>query len=258
MEKITMERRQWLDGCAFVREEDLTFANCSPQGCARPATLLSFCADAAIYDYTVQGLPYEFLRRQYHGVMLLSRIALHIHRCPQAGDCVAVHTWEDGIRAAHFRRAFELRCQDELLVSARSEWIFVNPDTRKIQRPSTFKAKEITLCPKSIDCPECRKITLPPNGVEELGIRTIRWSDLDGNGHLYSANYGDILWDFLPPDLQNTVPTELYVDYSREATLGQDLLLRGFRDDHTYRMEAMGPNGVCFSALCVFPGEDPQ
>ena len=79
------------------------------------------------------------------------------------------------------------------------------------------------------------------------------WSDLDGNGILYSAIYGDIIWDYLPADLQEQVPTEFYINYSHEATLGEELRLMGCRgEDHSYRMEALSPDGICFTALCQF------
>lgn len=74
-----------------------------------------------------------------------------------------------------------------------------------------------------------------------------------GHGHLYSANYGDIIWDYLPRDLQERTPREFYINYNHEATLGETLRLVGFRnEDGSYLMEAIGPDATCFTALCVF------
>ena len=78
------------------------------------------------------------------------------------------------------------------------------------------------------------------------------WSDLDGNGHVYSGNYGDFVWDYLPADLQEKLPREFFINYSKEATLGQELRLVGCRQGSDYLMEGLGPEGVCFSAQCVF------
>ena len=78
------------------------------------------------------------------------------------------------------------------------------------------------------------------------------WSDLDGNGHVYSGNYGDFVWDYLPADLQEKVPREFFINYSKEATLGQELRMVGARRENEYLMEGLGPEGVCFSAQCVF------
>ncbi|MDE6454698.1 MAG: acyl carrier protein, partial [Dysosmobacter sp.] len=80
----------------------------------------------------------------------------------------------------------------------------------------------------------------------------VRWSDLDGNGHLFSGNYGDVVWDALPEDLQAQAPREFYINYSREAVLGDELRLEGFRDGVNYFVEGLGPRGSCFTALCVF------
>ena len=78
------------------------------------------------------------------------------------------------------------------------------------------------------------------------------WSDLDGNGHLYSGRYGDIIWDHLPEDLQDLELKEFYINYSKEATLGQELRILGFWEEGCYRMEGLGPEATCFTALCVF------
>ena len=88
--------------------------------------------------------------------------------------------------------------------------------------------------------------------MEELGTRRVVWSDLDGNGHVYSGNYGDFVWDYLPADLQEQLPKEFFINYSKEATLGQELRMVGARRENEYLMEGLGPEGVCFSAQCVF------
>ena len=69
---------------------------------------------------------------------------------------------------------------------------------------------------------------------------------------VYGGNYGDFVWDYLPADLQEKLPREFFINYSKEATLGQELRLVGFRRDNEYLVEGVGPEGVCFSARCVF------
>lgn len=184
---------------------------------------------------------------------MLSRLALRIHDCPRAGEVLTITTWENGARGAHVQRVYEMEDQEgRLRVSIKSDWILIDPVTRKILRPSAFTAKPIGTCPKEIDCPEPHKIALPREGTEDLGTRIVRWSDLDGNGHLYSGNYGDIVWDALPEDLRDQVPREFQINYSKEATLGEELRLVGVREGETYRMEGLGPEAPCFTALCVF------
>ena len=183
----------------------MVFADCDRNKRARVATLLSKVGAYAGYDYDARGWTHEKLYAMRE-VFLLSRIALRIHHCPMARDVLDITTWENGARGAHMQRVFEMVDQTgRLCVSVKSEWILVDPLTRKILRPASFTAKPLMTCDRVIDCPDPQKITLPRQGLEELGERQVRWSDLDGNGHLFSGRYGDIVWDYLPADLQAVV-----------------------------------------------------
>ena len=244
--------RQELTEDSYFRQEELVFWDCDREKRMRVSAMLSKMAAFAGYDYDARGLTHEKLYAMRE-VFLLSRAAVKIHTCPRARDLLDLTTWENGARGAHMQRVFEMRDQaGRLCISAKTDWILVDPITRKILRPSSFTAKPLTTCDKAIDCPEPKKIVLPHEGLEDLGIRRVRWSDLDGNGHLYSGNYGDIVWAALPADLQPRVPREFYINYSKEATLDEELQLKGFREGETYRVEGLGPAGTCFTALCVF------
>ena len=229
--------KQYLMDDGYFRQEELIFADCDRNQRARVSTFLSKAAAFAGYDYDARGLDHEKLYAMRE-VFLLSRIAMRIHRCPMAQEVLDISTWENGARGAHMQRVYELADQSgEVCVSIRSEWILIDPETRRIMRPETFTAKKLGVCTKPIDCPEPKKVMLPKEGLEDLGSRVIRWSDLDGNGHVYSGNYGDIVWDALPEDLQERVPEEFYINYSKEATLGQELKLRGFRAGRLFSVQ---------------------
>ena len=109
--------------------------------------------------------------------------------------------------------------------------------------------------PQGDRLPGAREDPPAQGGPDGAGQRQILWSDLDGNGHLFSGNYGDIIWDHLPADLQPRVPAEFSINYSREAKFGETLRLLGCREGGTFRMEGIGPGGTCFTALCSFGGE---
>ena len=244
--------RQELYENGYFRQEELVFWDCDRDQRARVAALLSRLGAFAGYDYDARGLTHQVLWDNRE-VFLLSRAALRIHDCPRAGEVLDIETWEAGAKAAHMRRYYEMRDQGgRVRVSAKTDWILVDPVTRKILRPSAFTAKPLMRSDRPLDCPEPKKIALPGGEREDLGTRTVRWSDLDGNGHLFSGNYGDIIWDALPGDLQPLVPREFYINYSREAVLGDALRLEGLRVDGGYFVEGLGPQGVCFAALCVF------
>ena len=134
--------REVLQENSYLRQKQLIFADCDRYQRARVSTLLSIAAAVAGADYDARGLTYEKLY-EMREVFLLSRIALRIHRCPRALQVVDVTTWEDGVKAAHMQRVYEITDREGLLVSIRSDWILVDPQTRRIMRPGTFTAKKL-------------------------------------------------------------------------------------------------------------------
>ena len=174
--------RQELYENGYFRQEELCFADCDRYQRARVSGLLNKAAAYAGYDYNARGLTHDVLFEMGE-VFLLSRMAMRIHRIPMAGEVLDIATYENGVKGAHMQRVYEMKDQTgEVRVSVKSDWILVNPATRKIMRPSAFTAKPIQTCDRVIDCPDPKKLLLPHEGVEELGTRQVVWSDLDGNG----------------------------------------------------------------------------
>ena len=245
--------RQELYENGYFRQEEFGFADCDRYQRARVSGLLNKAAAYAGYDYNARGLTHDVLFEMGE-VFLLSRLAMRIHKIPMAGEVLNIATYENGAKGAHMQRVYKMTDPDGTpRVSIKSDWILVNPATRKIMRPSAFTAKPLLTCDMEIDCPDPEKIILPRDGMEELGTRWVMWSDLDGNGHVYSANYGDIIWDYLPPELQERTPREFHINYRHEAVLGEELRLAGVRkEDGAYLMEGIAAKGTCFTAMCVF------
>ena len=236
----------------YDRQEELTFPDCDRTKQVRIGALLGKMAVFGGFDYDARGLTHEVLWGMRE-VFLLARAAVKIHRRPVDREILTIRTWEDGVRGAHMRRVYRMDGEDGVpRVSAKSDWVLVDPESRKLLRPGSFTARALLPCPVEIECPEPRKIRLPGEGPEDLGVRRIRWSDLDGNGHLFSGRYGDIVWDFLPEDLRERPVDEFQINYSREAVLGEDLRIRGIRDGDAYRMEGRTGDAVSFTAECVF------
>jgi medium-chain acyl-[acyl-carrier-protein] hydrolase len=244
--------KQVLTPESYSRQVELTFADCDCRERMRLSAMLSTAATFGGFDYDARGLTHEKLLEE-HQAFLLSQVALRIHRRPKVRDVLTVTTWENGAKGAHMLREYELRDgSGAICVSIRSRWILVDPESRRILRPSAFTAKPLGHCPRELDCPEPQRISLPREGMETLGERRVQWSDLDGNGHLYSGRYGDIISDALPSDLREGELREFFIQYSKEALLDQTLHLAGVREDSTFRMEGRCGDNACFEALCIF------
>ena len=132
---------QTLTDDSFSQEMEVTFPGCDATRHAKLSTLLGFAVAAASGDYEARDLGYEKLRAMRQ-VFLLSRLLLTIPRTPQLGEILTVATWEDGVRGVQMRRGCSMTtASGEVLVSARSQWILVDPESRKILRPSCFTAR---------------------------------------------------------------------------------------------------------------------
>ena len=244
--------KQILTDDMYSRQEALTFWDCDRAMRVRIAAILSKIGAFGGYHYDALGFTRQMLIEKGF-VFLLSRITVRCHRVPLAGEVLTINTWENGAKGAQVQRVFEMLDQKgDLCISAKSDWVLADPNTHKMLRPAAFTLRPLGTCPKEIDCPEPKKLVLPKEGLEDLGERKVVWSDLDGNGHLFSGNYGDIVWDYLPAGLQDKVLKDFAINYSREAKFGDVLQLRGIQTEEGYLMEGLGPGGVCFTAKCVF------
>ncbi len=245
-------RREWFENGRYFRQESLSFRDCDSRGRVRPGTALAFMAVAGGQDYDARGLTHSALYAQGQ-VFLLSRLSFRLLEYPENGDTVTLTTWEAGVQGAHMRRNYAFfRDGGAAWLYGRSEWILVDPSSRRILRPSSFTGKALEDHDFPLDCPECRKVLLPKEGAEELGRRRVRFSDLDYNGHLFSGNYAEVVWDYLPEDLQRADLSEFQINYRKEATLGEELTLLGVRDGGSYQMEGLCGGERCFTCACAF------
>ena len=89
-----------------------------------------------------------------------------------------------------------------------------------------------------------------------VGKRKIRYSDLDGNGHVYNAVYGDIVSDFLPEELINRQIVGFQINYQTEAVLGEELdlfLASDPTDENGWYLEGRNAaGGNCFISRIEF------
>ena len=229
-----------LDGEVFYRDVEFSFYDCKANERAKLAALLSFLVDTAGRDYEARGLPRSVLFAN-GCAFLLSRLSMRVHRTSLPYDVLTIQTWEHGIAGAFTRRAYALYDRSgALCVSASSAWLIIDPETRKLRRPASFTLRAFADEGPAPDCPPCAKITAPAQTPAPIGTREIRFSDLDGNGHLYSAQYAAIAVDCLPEAYQLRDVRDFSINYLKETLRGEILTLRGVIEQDSAYIE-----GIC-------------
>ena len=151
---------------------------------------------------------------------VLFRINMQINRFPAWKEKYSVLTWPSRVRALTAFREFEIRDEKyNLLGTATSEWSVINLKTRRPRRMSSLSHLYDYLTEKvSLEKPFFKLD--PQLEFEELFSVTVRYSDMDMNGHANAGKYFDWLSDAIYEIYGNNAITFISFNYFQECLLG--------------------------------------
>ena len=148
---------------------------------------------------------------------VLTRMAADIHRYPRYEEAVKVVTWSTGIRTCKGFRDFRLYCGNELVASASSLWLYVNLRTKTISRVPPDVAATFPSRPGDVFRPELDKLKLTPPAATAAGHAiSVRYSDVDGNGHVNNTAYFDYLQTALARSGASPRPRQIEIQFLKE------------------------------------------
>ncbi len=237
------ELRSWYEGAAYFRETEIFFRDCDEKKRLRLSVLLSFFVDNAGKDYTGKGWSHDNMLR-YRQAFLLSRVRVRIAKLPRIDDIVTVYTCERDIKGPLFIRDYALYDKKgDALACGTSDWLLIDTEKRRILRPSDFHGTA-SKNEKIVDCPDCEKLSIRESGLELAAERKILRSDLDANGHLYSARYADIVLDCVDAaDIK-----EFEINYKKEILRDQTVSL--FSGTENEKISVLGKTGETVNFIC--------
>lgn len=205
---------------------DIRFCDCDLHQRIKASAVCELMSNLAGVAFGSRGMDHRYLWD--HGfVFLLSRVSVRILRSPLPETRIRTATWEREASRAEYLRDFEFRSEDgELLIAGTTSWILVDPNTRQILRPSEFSAGEMMPMPdKKADVQPCSRLRLKDENAEVVDVRKIYYSHLDGNGHVHNTIYADLAADALPAELLERPLDEFQLNFSREAFLGDEIVV---------------------------------
>lgn len=234
----------------YEKPAEIRFYQCDKNGRAKVSNIMTTIADVAGLDYTNRGYGRKDLWEQGM-VFLLSRLTIKFNRMPSADSRIVYRTWEHGIEGAQFFRYFNVldRSGAELL-SCNSAWLLADPVSRKIHRPSVFKGR-IDPSPEEVLAPRPYKIKID-RFAQKAGEKKVRFTDIDGNGHMNNGHYADIAYDFISPDLSDRETDVFSINFNHEAKLGDLMEIFVSQDSDSAMVYAMVENTLCFSVEITF------
>ena len=187
----------------------------------RPSMLLFFVQDAATSHCAGLGMDWDSMAAK--GMFwAVTRTKAEIYRLPRHGETVTVETWPMATTRVAYPRATAIYdAQGALLARTVGLWVLMDLQKRSMILPGK-SGLEFTGADLGTELKP--PLGLPSITGEALSHRTVRYSDLDINGHLNNCRYLDWVDDLTDSEFHRTHNLrEMIICYIAEAREGQEL-----------------------------------
>ncbi len=209
----------------FEKDYRVTFAQIDNRGIARPSALFEIMQDSA-----TEHADALHLTENEGALWVLSRLHCILTRPVHVHEVIHVRTWCAGIKGATWLRAFELKIGEEAIGQALSAWVILDRETRRILRPTQMPAARSYLELAPGNCPAVPGKLLC-TALTPHHVHTVRYSDLDINGHMNNVKIVDVVCDGLELDRQDGLfVSEIQVNYTSECMPGEQIALSSGMD----------------------------
>lgn len=184
-------------------------------------------------------------------VFLLTRTLCTVCDAPRLEDEILLSTTSHGVKGVNFIRSYDFTAPDgRALIHSVTAFVLVDPAEHKILRPTAADRFGMVHCP--VMPPELPgRVSLPAAASAEEP-RTVRFTDIDYNGHLNNTVYADIVMDYVPAELANRPLRRFEINFSGEAKLGDKLSVTSYTEGGVFLLGAEHASGRCFTARFEF------
>lgn len=201
----------------------------------RPAALLGFFQDLATEHAALINIDRDYLMSEYHAIWMLVRVWYRLSRPLHMGENVTIQTCHRGAGGLIIYRDFDLYVGGEFVGEAVSAWVIANMDSRKMLRPGSVQNMAAAPVPDVVKDKQLKLIRTPKER-KFVYTKTVRYSDLDINGHMNNTKYADVMLDALTVDeLRGRFISEMQLNYSLECCAGEAVdICRVMGEDSCY------------------------
>ncbi len=206
-------------------------------GNLKPSMILFYAQDVAGNHCLQLGTDYESMAaRGLFWAVIRHRVL--VNRLPRRGEAITVETWPmPTTRVAYPRATVAYDAKGGELFRIISLWVIMDMESRAMILPGKSGVEVLGLTRGGeLAAPG----SLAPKSLQNRDSRTVRYSDLDRNGHMNNCRYLEWSTDLLPSAYHGSHRlTELTVCYLSEAREGESLALDWQQDENgVIRVEA--------------------
>lgn len=206
-----------------------------------PKNTLKFMQETAMLQMKGVGTSYEELFNQKKA-FLLSTIRLEFISPIYAYDMISVDTWAQEGKGFTYPRFFEIKRDGETVAEGASNWALVHTEEKRL-----IPQGEIDLSHFPIDEPlkteHSLRIRIPSAlPLSLVGEYTVKYSDIDLNGHMNNTNYPGLICDHIP-GIDKIRITSMGISFPNEAKYGEVLKVYLGRVDNKYFFRTIREDG---------------
>jgi acyl-ACP thioesterase len=208
--------------------------------------LLRLMQDVASEHSALTGTDFYSMLKSSNAFWVITKTRVHFHREPTMFEDMTVRTWPNPPAGFGSDRNYLLIGSDgEIAVSAMSEWIFIDADTRRPRRigSTAYPINEEHIDDRVIDEPYHRL----SNDFDDGDIaytHIIRASDTDMTGHTNNTVYCRLMLDAFPSSFfaENRI-VDFELRYAMESKEGETVTIFRRSEGNIHRLSVRNGAG---------------
>ena len=221
----------------YSQNFEITDLHVDCRGRMLPSKLLYLMQEVAGTHFEKLSMDYEALAQR--GLFwAITRNKVQITRLPMSGETIRLETWPmPTTRVAYPRSIVAYDEEGHEVFRSITLWVLMDLNNRSMILPGK---SGIDVAGTLRDNELASPLGLPARTLENRSSRSVRFTDLDRNGHMNNTRYMDWIWDLLPGDFHAEHNLrELTLCYLNEAREGQQLdMAWGFGEEGILHVDA--------------------
>jgi len=178
---------------------------------------------------------------------VLSSVHISVKKLPKWQDITFLETWPSGISGAQFTREFNLYSENnDLLVSASTNWVMIDNQTNKPRVPEEYSFLSETKTTKAVDSIFSK--VRPRKDMFPAFKECAKYSDIDLNNHVNNAVF--VRW--VENCIGNIAPRRINsfkIQYLNPVKLNDEVVIFNESTSNAYYFEArINGDPICFRA----------
>lgn len=198
-----------------------------PTGRASVPSICNYLQEVAGNHAFRLGVAVDQLQEE-HLTWVLTRLRVNVDHYPRWRDQIVVETWPSGVDGLIATRDFLLLdSAGRRLARATSGWMMIDMERRRPVRMPEIITSLVTPDRERAMADLSARLSEPPTAETGSGPISVRYSDLDVNGHVNNVRYLDWALESMAIELlQSSAIRELEVHFRAEAVLGDAVIVR--------------------------------